>query len=371
MENRPLRVIVWGPGGLGSVVGWELHRLPEFDLVGVRAYSPSKVGQDFGSHIGVGPVEVVMTDDVDALLGLNPDCIVYTPRDAGNFNTDDELLWLLERGANVVTPLPFQHAELWREQAFVERLRAACSAGGSSFHATGIDPDVIGERVVLGLTAMCTDVTHIRLREMWEADSVDGDLLRMIGFGRPPAEVDGNPLVTGISTGFLQAIARGAERALGVTYDRVEERHNYIPASKDIESRNISIGAGTVGRVTHEYRGWVESKGGEPFFTVELNWFIGHEMLPEGVEPHQYWIIEIEGRPSIRTVIDLRASLEDEERFYAIGNLRTEPGYHATMAPCLHAIPHVVSAAPGIVGSYGPGLHWKQDLRVGAGGTDS
>jgi hypothetical protein len=41
-----LRVIVWGPGGLGGVAVWEVARLKSLDLVGVRAFSSDKVGRD-------------------------------------------------------------------------------------------------------------------------------------------------------------------------------------------------------------------------------------------------------------------------------------------------------------------------------------
>jgi 4-hydroxy-tetrahydrodipicolinate reductase len=63
-------------------------------------------------------------------------------------------------------------------------------------------------------------------------------------------------------------------------------------------------------------------------------------------------------------VIDLRASLDPaHERFYTLGKLKTEPGYHGVIAPCLQAIPHLCAARPGILPSFGPGLHWLQDLR--------
>jgi 2,4-diaminopentanoate dehydrogenase len=82
------KVIVWGPGGLGGVALWEVARLDSLELVGVRAFSPDKVGKDAGDLIGIAPVGVTASDDVAAFLALDADCVIYTPRDFGMNNAD-------------------------------------------------------------------------------------------------------------------------------------------------------------------------------------------------------------------------------------------------------------------------------------------
>jgi len=363
--RAPYRVVVFGPGGLGSVTIWETNRLPEFELVGVRAYSPEKAGRDAGELIGIDPIGVTVTDDLDAALAIECDCVLYTARDLGNFNTDHEILKILEAGRNVITPLPYQSADLLRDTTFLERLDRACQVGGSSFHATGVDPDLVSDRIVVALTGLCTHIEHVTLRETWECDAVPGELLQMLGMGLAPEVAEKSPVAVAVTTNLLQAIGRAMERTLGVAYTRVEETHEYIPADREIEGRSVVIAPGTVGRVSHRFRGWVDDapEDAHPFFTMEYNWCIGHEMLPPGVGKREYWIAEIEGIPSARMVIDLRASLEDDRRFYEVGELRTEPGYHATVAPCLHAVPLVHASAPGVVPTAGPPVHWARDLR--------
>jgi hypothetical protein len=44
MTVRPLRVLVWGPGGLGRICIREMVGRAEFDLAGVLAYSPESDG---------------------------------------------------------------------------------------------------------------------------------------------------------------------------------------------------------------------------------------------------------------------------------------------------------------------------------------
>jgi hypothetical protein len=358
------RIIVWGPGGLGGIALWEACRLPSLELVGVRAFIAGKVGVDAGELIGIDPVGVIATDDVDALLALEADCVVYTPRDFGINNADEELLRILAAGKNVVTPLPYHNAFLYRDADFVARLDAACEAGGSTFHATGIDPDLISDRVLLGLTGICTDIKTIRLRELWDVHYVPAELLAVVGYGQPTENAAASPIGAGISTNFLQAIGRTVEKTLGVHYDRVEETHEYDPATEDVELQHLHVPAGSLGRVVHRFQGWVDEIGPDPFFTMEYYWVAGPSMLPEGVAPQEYWVAELEGTPSFRMSIDLRTSLQGDAKTYDYGNLQSGPGYHGTIAPCIQAIPHVVAGSPGVLPSFGPGLTWRQDLRT-------
>ncbi|WP_408065744.1 hypothetical protein [Zoogloea dura] len=96
--------MVWGPGRMGSLCIWEISHSPAFELVGVRAYSESKCGVDAGDLVGIAPMGITLTCDVDALLRIDCDCIVYTAHDEGRYHTDDEILMLLAAGKNVVTP---------------------------------------------------------------------------------------------------------------------------------------------------------------------------------------------------------------------------------------------------------------------------
>jgi 2,4-diaminopentanoate dehydrogenase len=361
--REQFKIMVWGPGGMGMVAIWEISQSDAFQLVGVRAFSPSKVGRDVGELMGLPSMGVSATDDVDLLLKTECDCVIYTPRDDGTHASDEELLMLLAAGYNVVTPLPYQSAHLIREPEFVARLEQACQKGNSVFHATGIDPDVVSDRVLLGLTGMCTDVKSIKLQENWEMESTAGELLTLVGYGKSPEEARQFPAAADIAYPFFKSIGFTVAEQMGVEFDRMELTSDYIPAHKDIPSPNLFVAKGTVGRVTHRFKGYSKDNTDEPFFTFETNWVLGHEMLPEGVLPDQYWVISIDGRPSIKTVIDLKASLTEKERFYRIGNQKTDAGYHATIAPCLQSIPVICQSQPGILKSFSPRTRWMKDFR--------
>ena len=67
----------WTTGKTGSAPCAASSAIPALELVGCYAYSPDKVGQDVGTLAGIAPIGVTATDDVEALLALQPDCVTY------------------------------------------------------------------------------------------------------------------------------------------------------------------------------------------------------------------------------------------------------------------------------------------------------
>ncbi|PRC45814.1 hypothetical protein C6A85_93260, partial [Mycobacterium sp. ITM-2017-0098] len=77
------RVIQWGTGAVGSeMIAAILDHRDDLELVGARVYSDDKHGADVGALVGRDPIGVAATTDVDAILALDADCVLYTPRTA-------------------------------------------------------------------------------------------------------------------------------------------------------------------------------------------------------------------------------------------------------------------------------------------------
>src|SRR2546423_1241043 len=100
------RIVQWGTGNVGRHALRMILERPDFELVGVRVYNPDKVGKDAGELVGVGPVGVIATNDVDAVVALDADCVCYTP--LGTTLDDptqplDDICRLLASGKNVVS----------------------------------------------------------------------------------------------------------------------------------------------------------------------------------------------------------------------------------------------------------------------------
>lgn len=89
------------------------------------------------------------TTDVDEVLALDADCVLYTPRIARL----DEVCALLSSGKNVVTTaFLFQPRRL--PPAERDRLAAACQAGNASVHGSGLNPGNLSGVLPLALSGM-------------------------------------------------------------------------------------------------------------------------------------------------------------------------------------------------------------------------
>ncbi len=367
MREKPFRVIVWGPGRLGAICIREISLNPALELAGVRAYSEHKDGVDAGELIGLDPLGVKASTDVEALLKIDCDAVIYSALDVGVYHTDDEIIRLLEAGRNVITTLPYQHLEAVRDSEFIARLEAASKHGGSVFHATGVDPDTVCDRVLPALTTMCTDVRHVQIQENWDVGAFGLFTLQVIGFGQPRETVEANAESLAFGDNYGKMVTHAFSRMTGVDYDRRTVERVFPVAPEDIETPSgLKIPAGTVCCYTTRWSGWVDAVSTErPFFQIEYNWHAGGRAVPEHVKADVTgWVISIDGRPSMRTVIDMKSDFETMGRYVVPGNPNFEAAYHSVAAPCLQAIPHVVRAAPGILGTFHYPHHWVPDLRA-------
>src|SRR5262245_12723096 len=128
-----LRVVQWTTGNVGKQSVIAIARNPDLELVGCYAWSPDKVGRDVGELCGIAALGITATHDVDALLALRPDCVVYNPM----WPSTDELVRILGAGVNVVTTAAFINGR--RLGSDRTRLVEACERGDSSLFGTGIN----------------------------------------------------------------------------------------------------------------------------------------------------------------------------------------------------------------------------------------
>src|SRR5262245_43108852 len=73
-----IRVALIGTGNCGGLALKQLVNDKRFDLTGVWVSSDAKVGRDAGELARLDVMTgVVATDDLDAIIAAEPDCIVY------------------------------------------------------------------------------------------------------------------------------------------------------------------------------------------------------------------------------------------------------------------------------------------------------
>ena len=145
-RGMAIRVIQWATGGVGraAVAGVIAH--PDLELVGCWVHNADKVGGDVGELCGVGPLGIEATDDIDELLGLDADCVIYSP-----FMADPRVVRrILTSGTNVVTPLNWFYPG-GRDES---RIEAACAC---LLYTSGVVMDCVGVRSAVAQWSRTTD----------------------------------------------------------------------------------------------------------------------------------------------------------------------------------------------------------------------
>jgi hypothetical protein len=331
-----LKVIQWATGGVGRAAIQGILAHPELTLEGCWVHSAGKSGRDVGEICGLGTLGVTATSDVEQLLAMEADCVMYSP-----IMADPGLVArLLESGKNVVTPLNW----FYPARQDVSVLEAACQTGNSTLHGTGIHPGGITERFPLMISALSASITHVRAEEFsdirtYNAPAVVSDIML---FGKSPEEAAASPMVGLLGGGFGQSMDMIAAE-LGFDVDtELQSTHEVAVATAPIES---PIGVIEAGRVAAQRFTWQYTVRSVPVITVRVNWFMGEEHLepawnfgPEG----ERFEVEVQGDPSSHVVFH---GWHPES--VAAGLIRN-PGIVATANHCVSAIPYVCRAGAGI-----------------------
>ncbi len=73
------RIVQFSTGNVGCHSFQAIIGRPDLELVGVHAAGDNKIGRDAAELCGLSePTGIIATDDIDALIALKPDCVVYT-----------------------------------------------------------------------------------------------------------------------------------------------------------------------------------------------------------------------------------------------------------------------------------------------------
>jgi len=343
--TTPLQTVVWSTGGVGSIAIDAIRRRPDLELVGAWVHSEDKVGKDAGELAGGEPMGVAATNDVDALIALKPDCVVYAAsgpeRDAGAV---PDYLRLLEAGINVVSTTstrlvypPAYYSAEWRDQ-----MNAAAKSGNSSFYASGIFPGFGSDQLALLLATQskkirCITVTEVALNDHYPVADV---MMDGMGFGRP---LDFEPMLK--TPGFIELAWKAPiyliAAGLGVEVEEVHGSLERRTTDRDLEVAFGTIPAGTCGAVYTRAAGVVN---GQEAIVIEHIIRMARDVAPDWLtsEFDATYRVDIEGDPQIRCAMNLGE---------AEGHGAGHAAMTATAMRVVNAIPFVVDAQPGLLSS--------------------
>jgi hypothetical protein len=330
------RVIQWATGGVGRAAIEGVLDHPDLELVGCWVFDQGKDGRDVGALLGREPIGITASSDVDTVLGIDADCVIYAPVLADAAVVER----ILRSGKNVVTPVGWWYPA----PGTTDTLEAACADGGVTLHGTGIHPGGITERFPLMVSALSRAITRVRAEEFsdirtYAAANVVRDIML---FGATPAVAKTSIMTTVLGHGFLQSIRMVADE-LGFAIDpELRTTHEVAVATAPIDS---PIGVIEPGLVAAQRFRWEALVDGEPVVVAAVNWLMGEEHLDPpwtfGPERERFEV-EITGDPPVKlTFHGLHpASLEE--------GLARNRGIVATAMHCVNSVPYVCDVAPGI-----------------------
>ena len=332
------RVIQWSTGNVGTAALRCIIRHPDLELVGVWVHSDAKAGKDAGELCGLPPTGVLATNDVDALLALEADCVSYTATaDLRPMDAITDMARILRSGKNVVSSsvvAAIYPAHL--DPSMRTPLDDACEEAGVSCFTSGIDPGWANDALPLLLAGTCEDVETLRVMEIvnykdYEQPTV---LFDTMGFGKA---LDAKPLllIPGVLSfawgGVIKVLADG----LGVEIEELREVHERRPAPAKIDLGFGVIEEGTTAAMRFEVQGIV---GGEPRIILEHVTRLDDDLCPDWPQPvgaGGYRVV-ITGTPSYQCDVQMTAKPG-----------QGDPGVIGTAGRLVNSIPAVVESPPG------------------------
>ncbi len=332
------RVIQWATGGVGRAAIQAVLRHPDLELVGCWVHSPDKDGCDAAELAGETPIGVAATCDVEALLALEADCVMYSPL----LPDDAVVAAILRSGKNVVTPVGWVYPD--RQNPAVRAIEAAALAGKVTLHGSGIHPGGITERFPLMVSALSSAITHVRAEEYSDLRTYNSPLVvrEVMGFGLPPEQAMAGPMAALLEGGF-KASVRMVTDQLGFDAEaRIHSSQEVAVAVHGTDELIVPIEPGTV--AARRFR-WEAVVDGRPVVSAAVNWLMCEvELDPPWTlgEQGERFEVEITGDPDILLTFK---GLQPET--VAQGLIRN-PGVVATANHCVSAIPYVCQAPPGI-----------------------
>jgi hypothetical protein len=332
MSSGPYRVVQWATGNIGLRSLQAVIEHPDLELVGLYVYSDAKVGKDAGELCGLPSVGVAATSDIDEILALQPDCVLYM----GDRLDADAIGRLLESGANVVSTRSEFHRPASLDPGVRSRLEAACASGNSTLFSTGSSPGFITEALPIALLSMQRRLDRLVIEEFADMSSRKSPemIFDLMGFGRDPSHFDPRGVEAHGGASFAGSLGTVAD-ALSLPLDEVVAKGQVAVARHATDIAAGRVEAGTIAAQRLEVTGM---HGGRPLLCFSANWYLTPDVDPAWDLRATGWHVLVEGDTPLD--VDIHFPVPPEKW------AATSPGLTAHRP--VNAIPYVCEAEPGI-----------------------
>lgn len=343
----PIRVIQFSTGNVGIHALRAIIERPDLELIGVHASGPDKVGRDAAALCNLTvSTGVSATNDIDALLALNADCVVYTSQaETRPLEAQQEIAQFLRAGTNVVgTSFVWLVAPEFSDTWLREPLQDACAAGGATLYINGIDPGFSGDTLVYTALSLTAHATAVSVQEIFDYGSYDDAEFTgaSFGFGTPP-EHEPILFAPGVLTSMWGIQVRSLAADLGVELDDVQEWHDKWVTPEPIDCTMMTVDPGQVAAVRFGVRGL---RDGVPVISME---HVNRLTTAAGPD----WTYPPQGHLGVhRVVVDGSPGVEINTHVGRAHIDHNQAGVIATAARAVNAIGAACAAPAGILAAH-------------------
>jgi hypothetical protein len=316
-----IRVMHVGLGPIGAAVARQLATRKGFRIVAAVDIDPSKVGRDVGTVAEVdAPIRVKVTHDLrKTAKAAKPDIAVLCTSSSLK-SVMPQLEELLKLRLPVISTTEELAYPAPRNRRLAKRLDAMARKAKVAVLGTGVNPGFAMDALPIALTSVCERVNRIEVRRVQDARTRRLPFQQKIGAGLTPEQF-AQQVKTGAvrHVGFTESVQMIAD-AMGWTLTRItDDVHPWI-AEEEVHSELLAVDPGYVAGISQEGVGYV---GDEPRIRLQLDAYLG--------APESFDSVLIDGSP----------------RLYS----KVQGGIHgdiATASMTVNAIPHVLTARPGL-----------------------
>jgi hypothetical protein len=265
------RVVQFSTGNVGRHSLAAIIGRPDLELVGVHASSRGKIGRDAAELCGRDePTGITATNDIDALIALDPDCVVYTALgETRPIEAIEQMSRFLSAGINVVgTSMVWLVTPRRTDDWLRVPLEQACGQGDSSLFVNGIDPGYSGDTAVHAALSLVTRAESVTVKEIFDYGNYDDYEYTgtAMGFGTAPHDDLPVAFQPGVVTSMFGGLVGNLADQLGVELDELRERYEPWYTEERIECRMTTVEPGRLAGVRFAVEG---VRGGVPVITVE------------------------------------------------------------------------------------------------------
>src|SRR6185503_11332836 len=261
MELRPIRVVHYGLGPIGSAIARLTTAQRGLQVVGGIDHDPAKAGRDLGELIGLDhPLDVEVSADATGLLRrAYPDVVIHATTSLFH-QVYSQILDCVASRAHVISTCEELVYPYAKEAAASNELNRLAVLSGVTVLGAGVNPGFVMDLLPLLLTAPCMDIKRISVSRLIDATARRASVHQRIGAGLTLDQ-------------FRDHVAQGKVRHVGLSESihmladgmgwqlyRVTETIDPIIAVDWVRTPHGMIAPGQVAGIRQRARGWMHGR---------------------------------------------------------------------------------------------------------------